>query len=332
MAKSTTIRPLGLVVAIFSLILFISPASSQALGGNGLRISPVRTDISISPGKSQIVNITITNVQTVPASLQAIINDFTASTDESGNPSIIVNPNEFAPSHSLKRFVLPISNAISVAPGQALVVPVTVKVPANAAGGGYYGLVRFSPAGNNAVSGKNLSLAGSVGSLIILTVPGNVVNNLSVASFFVTSNGSPRTIFFSNKNISAVVRFNNQGNIQEQPFGKIILKSHSGTQLSSADLNNTNPRGNVLPGSVRRFTLPLLHVGSFGIYKVEGNFGYGSNGQLISSETTFYVIPLSLIIAIGLILVIVLLLIFVLPKTIRSYNRRVIAKASHHKS
>lgn len=330
MSKTKILRPLITLAAAVVLLITLIPIKSNALGGNGLRISPVISNITIAPGKTGVVDVTITNVQTVAAQLQAIINDFTASPDESGNPDIIVNPNQYAPSHSLKRFVQPITDIINLAPGESVVVPVTIKVPAGAAGGGYYGLVRFSPAGNQSQSGKNLSLAGSVGSLILLTVPGNIVHNLSIASFDVESGGSAKTIFFSSKNISAVVRFNNQGNIQEQPFGRILIKKGS-TQVFSGQVNNVSPRGNVLPGSIRKFSVTLSKVGSLGEYKAEGNFGYGTNGQLLSAQTTFYVIPLYLIILAAIILIVILLAIFVLPKVIRSYNKKVIARASTHR-
>ena len=324
-------RPLISAILIAVAIVFSLPSAASALGGDGLRVSPVRSDITINPGQSQIVNVYVTNVQTVPASLQAIINDFTASSDESGNPAVIVNPNQYAPTNSLKRFIQPINNVINVPAGQEVTVPVKIVVPIGTAGGGYFGLVRFAPAGNISQPGKNLSLAGSVGSLILLTVPGNIVNKLSIASFDTRVDDSPRTLFYNNKNIDGVVRFNNTGNIQEQPFGKIILKNHAGKELSEVEVNNTSPRGDVLPNSVRKFSLPLTHVGSFGIYTIEGNFGYGSDGQLLSATTTFYIIPVYVIIIFIALVLIILFLIFGLPKFVRGYNRRVIAKASRAK-
>lgn len=328
MVISKLTRPIvSIILVIYSLVM-LAPIGASALGGDGLRVSPVRTDITIQPGQTQIVNVTVTNVQTVDANLQAIINDFTASTDESGNPAIIVNPNQYAPTNSLKRFIVPITNTINIPPGQSVTVPVTIKVPATAAGGGYYGLVRFSPAGNQSEPLKNLTLAGSVGSLILVTVPGNIINKVSIASFDTRVNDNPKTLFFTNKDIDSVVRFQNEGNIQEQPFGKIILKNHSGKELASFEVNNTSPRGNVLPNSIRKFTIPLNHVGSFGIFTLEGNFGYGSNGQLLSSATTFYVIPVYLIIVFILIVLVIVFLVFGLPKLIKAYNKAVVARAT----
>jgi hypothetical protein len=58
-----------------------------------------------------------------------------------------------------------------------------------------------------------------------------------------------------------------------------------------------------------------------------GNFGYGSNGQLLSGQTTFYVVPVGLIIAVIIVLLLIAFGIFGLPRLIRAYNRSVIRKA-----
>ena len=94
----------------------------------------MRSDYVIEPGKSQTVNINVTNVTSTPATLQTIINDFTASKDESGNPAIILDPNSFASSHSLKRFIGPVSK-FSLAPGESKQIPITISIPKAAAAG-----------------------------------------------------------------------------------------------------------------------------------------------------------------------------------------------------
>jgi hypothetical protein len=204
---------------------------------------------------------------------------------------------------------------------------VTIKVPADAAGGGYYGAVRFAPATPGAPN-QTVSLAGSVGSLILATVPGNIVDKLSIASFDARSGDHPRSLFTSHKSITSVVRFQNEGNVQEQPFGKILLKDRSGKILGQYEVNSVDPRGNVLPDSIRKFTIPLDKVGTFGIFTLQGNFGYGSNGQLLSASTTFYVLPLIAIVLFLAIVVVLAFLIFGLPRLIRAYNRSIIQKST----
>jgi uncharacterized membrane protein len=161
-------------------------------------------------------------------------------------------------------------------------------------------------------------------------VSGNVVDNLQLASLDVRqyNAGSPQAVFFSNKNLVVAARFQNLGNVQEQPFGKVLFENGK-KELATYEINNTTPRGNVLPGSIRMFTVNLTKIGIFGKYTVSGNFGYGANGQLLSGSTTFYVIPLAAVIAIVVVILLILFLIFGLPKMIRSYNRRIIRRARH---
>lgn len=330
MSQTNIWRPVScLLIAIALIVGFVPPSSSSAAssGGNGLRVSPVRTDLTAYPGKSEKVTINVTNVTTLTAELQTIINDFIANPNESGEPAIIFNPNQYAPSHSLKRFASTGGN-FTLRPGEQKNVVININIPANAAGGGYYGAVRFAPASNTNGPNENVSLAGSVGSLILVKVPGDINEKLTIASFDARVNDRPSTFFLNDKDIDAVVRFQNQGNIQEQPFGKVVLKNRSGKVLGAYEVNNFNPPGNVLPDSTRKFTIPLKDkVGSFGQFKLEGNFGYGSNGQLLSATTTFYVIPLWLIIAFIAVVALLVFIVFGVPRLIKAYNRRVLRKA-----
>jgi hypothetical protein len=322
--QTLRISATGLLLAGIFATGFITPALAATAPGNGLRVSPVRTDETITAGQTVTLTITVTNVTSTSASFQAIINDFVANPNESGEPALILNPNQYADSHSLKRFVKAVPN-FTLTAGQEKQIPITITIPQNATAGGYYGAVRFAPAGTNNTTGVNL--AGSVGSLILVKVPGNIKEQMSIASFDSDKNGSASSFFTTNKGLSTVVRFQNEGNIQEEPFGKILLRDHSNKVLATYEVNNGTPPGNVLPDSIRKFTVNLNDVGSFGEYKLEGNFGYGSSGQLLSASTTFYVIPLSLIIIFILIVLVLAFLIFVLPRMIRAYNRRILSKA-----
>ena len=304
-----------------------APAASGGNASNGLRVSPVRTDATINPGQSQAIPITVTNVTSVTANLQAVVNDFVASSDESGQPALLLNPNQFADSHSLKRYVEAIP-AFSLQPGQQKTISINVVIPSNAAGGGYYGAVRFAPADSSDGKNQTVTLAGSVGTLILVKVPGDIKEQLNIASFDVRSGDQASTFFTKNTGITAVIRFQNGGNIQEAPFGKILLKNRSGKTLAEYEVNNTDPRGNVLPDSIRKFPVSINKIGSFGEYKLEGNFGYGSSGQLLSASTTFYVIPIAAIIIFIAVVIILAFMIFGFPRLLQAYNRRVITQAS----
>lgn len=307
--------------------------SSGSATDNGLKVSPVRSDLTINAGSTQALQVTVTNVTSSVSSYDILINDFTASSDESGQPQILLDATKYAPSHSLKRLVgsLP---SVTLQPGQSKNVTVPITIPKGYAAGGYYGAIRFTPHTTENAAGKQVTLSASVGSLVLVTVPGDIHEQITVASMdareAVEANqvDSPRTVFFDGKDINAVVRFQNSGDVQEQPFGKVTLKNWRGTVIGSYEINNTTPRGNVLPESIRKFSVPMKDVGGFGKYTMTGNFGYGNKGQLITASTTFYVIPVLTIVLAVLAVAFVLYLIFGLPRTIKWYNRRVVSRAN----
>ncbi len=295
--------------------------------GSGLFISPVRTDLIINPGETKNFTLTIKNVTSANTVYRAITNDFVAGDNEYGQPALILDDDKFAPSHSLKRYVAAIPD-VAVDAGKSKEVKVTIAVPKGTAGGGYFGAVRFVPTGGK--QGQNVTLSASVGSLILVKVPGDIKELITLASFDVRSGEKAESgskFFTSNKNLYAVARFKNSGNLHEQPFGKVIVKKGDRV-VQTTEINDTTPKGSVLPDSVRRFSIKLNKIDMWGKYTVEGNFGYGANGQLVSGQTSFTVIPLLLIIACLLLLALIIFAIFWFPKAIKRYNENIVRRAS----
>jgi hypothetical protein len=340
--KTKIIRLGSLITAAFLLIsgsaYAATPAPNPDAGAasdNGLKIAPVRSDITVEAGTSRTVTVTVTNVTSSISSYDVLINDFTAGSDESGQPQILLDADKFAPSHSLKRLVGEVPG-VTLNPGDSKNVNVTITVPKDYPAGGYYGAIRLVPHTEEGAVNQNVTLSASVGSLVLVTVPGNINQQVSVASLDVRKSVNanevdvPRTIFTNNKDLNAVIRFQNGGDVQEQPFGKLTLKNWRGKTIATYEVNETKdgaPRGNVLPDSIRKFNTPLDKVGSFGKYSLEGNFGYGDSGQLITASSSFYVIPLAVILAFVGLIAAILFAIFLLPRIIRRYNKRVVAKS-----
>lgn len=317
-------KKLRLILTAMALIFMAGSqtvVSAAAGGGSGMRVSPVRTDAVMQAGTTKTISIYVKNVTESDETLQVIANDFTANKDETGAPALLLNGGTNA-QHGLKTY-LSLPKTVKVAAGQQKEVKATISLPKSVAPGGYYGAVRFAPATE---PGGVVSLSGSVGSIILVTVPGNIKENLQVASLDVRRNDNAGFLFTSTDKLTATVRFRNSGNVQERPFGKIQLKK-GGKVLATYEVNNTTPRGNVLPDSIRKFTVPLKDVHGFGKYALEGNFGYGDKGQLLTASTTFVVVPMPFIVLGGVLILLVLFLIFALPKLLRRYNQSVIKRA-----
>ncbi len=294
--------------------------------GNGMKIAPVRNDLTIEKGMSQTVDLYVENITASTIRFKAITNDFVPSDDESGEPKIILDEDKSAPGNSFKSLVGKI-NSVSIEPNERKEVKVTLTVPIDASSGGYYGAVRFAP--ESGQGGDNVSLTASVGSIFLVRVPGEITEKLSVESFGVSKEGDGNLAsLFSSGPVTVEARFRNMGNIHVQPFGKMVVKNMSGKVVEEIEINDTQPRGSVLPASVRKFSAPIKVDGVFGRYTVEANFGYGGSGDMISASKTFYVIPYQLI---GVVGGLILFTVFGAPRILKSYNSRVIEKSKRGK-
>jgi hypothetical protein len=319
MAASTLVLLLGQLSGYASAVT-PPPSSPNAINNNAnsLKISPLRSDLTLDPGKSGVVKTYVTNLTKDTVILKAIENDFVAG-DEKGTPSLILDENSYAPSHSLKRFMVPLQT-VTVAAGQTQEVDVHVVVPKTAQAGGYYGAIRFAPAGT---SSQQIALSQSVASLILLTVSGPTVEQMILTNFDVQQNGGTASNFRTPDNLALLVRFQNKGNLQEAPFGQVAIQKGKKI-VYTYDFNQTQPRNEVLPDSSRRWTVPLKGLGKFGKYTVSGTFGYGTKGQTINIEKTVWIIPTTYIMA-GVGAVVLLLAIGVGSFLfLRSYKRRIL--------
>ncbi len=324
-------RSFFVLLAVGVLFLLASGPEAFAQGskqsvsgqGNGLKIAPVRVDLTIEKGGSREVSLTLENITAFPFTVSGIKNDFIPADDESGEPRIILDEKESAPGNSFKKLVgaLP---TVRLMPNERRDLKVILSVPKDAAAGGYYGAIRFAPGTNP--GDKNVALNASVGTIFLIRVPGAIKEQLKIESFQIMNPANKNTgALFNSGPVSVVTRFRNFGDVHLQPFGKITVKNFSGKVIEEFEINNTQPRGSVLPDSIRRFENAVKEKKMFGRYVAEGSFGYGSNGELILAKKTFYVIPFKMIAAVifGLAFIV-----FILPRLIRAYNRRIIQSAN----
>jgi len=314
---------LALMSAAVLTTVFGSHTFAQSTGAssadNVLKVSPLRTDVTIAAGTSKEVEVTVTNLTASPLTVDPIENDFIAG-DENGTPALILNANSYAPTHSLKRFMTPLTD-VTIAGDTSKTIDVLITVPKTAQAGGYFGAVRFEP--TIAGSGGQVNLSANVASLILLTVPGPAVEKLNLTDFDIQQNNITGAYFQTPKNLSAYIRFQNEGNLQESPFGVVDIKNGN-KEVYEANFNVAEPRDVILPDSARHWQIPLEHVGTFGHYTVTATLAYGQDNQTIEITKSFWVIPLYVIIgaivALLVLIGIIILIIFAIRRRRRRYS------------
>jgi len=320
-------------IAIFAAFTFALLSGSQSFAQsaisstNVLKASPVRTDIEIAAGTSKTVEMTVTNLTNAPVVVSPIENDF-ISADEKGAPALILDANTYAPTHSLKRFLTKIPDT-TIPALKSVTIKVVITVPAGTQAGGYYGAIRFTPA--SGTDGGQVNLNPSVASLVLLTVPGPTTEQLNLTNFDVQQKNHTGTTFQTGDNLSVLVRFENKGNIQEGPFGKLSVKNGKKV-VYETDFNVTTPRDQVLPDGARRWDVPLKNVTGFGYYTVTGTLTYGQKNTTIDISKSFWVIPQAYIIGAIIALVLFIALIVFIIFFIRHRIKRRLRRQTHGNS
>lgn len=316
---------LGLsMVTVFSASLLLPVAAQNKptdKTANGYQISPVRSEYTIEKGKSDRLTISIQNPSNVATTARAVVNDFVASEDESGTPRLILAEDAQPPKNDFKKLISAIAD-VQIGPKERKDVPVTITVPADAKSGGYYGAVRFVPA--NPTNDSTVGLTASVGTIVLVTVPGNLNVKLDIAQLSAEQNKKAKSFIISG-DVDILTRLKNDGDIHVKPFGRVSVKSMFGKTVASYEFNNTEPRANILPGSIRRFDDKLGKHMLLGRYTIEANLGSNAgSGDLLTGKTSFWYVPVWAIIVLLLLIGAIVGGIYWLSRKItRSNNSRI---------
>lgn len=305
---------LAALLLLFNAIPFAS--AQQSPSGSGLSISPTISQYTIKPGGNQSLTITLKNVTVDAVVAKGEVDDFKAD-NLTGNPQIITNSTVQSP-NSIKPFVQNLDN-VPLAKGQQKQVIIGLDIPTGTPAGAYYGVIRYRAVpGNAAVSGPGqVALTASVGTIVLITVPGNIRTQVHVDGLQVYR-GARSSTFFIKPPDKVGIKITNYGNGFIQPFGNIEVHDMFNKSVANFPINNPKQLGNILPNSSRTFTHNFSGIKKIGRYTVLASVSYGNGGQVLTIQKTFWYIPIWLII---LILIILAGLLFLAVRSWRAYKR-----------
>ncbi len=282
--RSMTVLLLAILVVIAP--LSVSAQSEEQAPGSGLQISPTRHELTVGQGNESSFKITLKNVSNGNVIAKAAVNDF-ESDNLTGEPKI--NPDTTNRSdRSIFPFLFDVTD-VPLSKDETKEVTVGIDVPPDTSPGGYYGIVRYQAVPVDGTDGQVL-LSASLGTIVLLTVPGEQTESLRIDTIAVKRNGQAGGIFFGSGPRTAALQTKNTGTSFLQPFGKVSITKGK-KEVFSYEMNNTTPRGNVLPNSVRVFENGIEKVSSFGKYTITANIGFGTNSEVVTVSKSFWVIP-----------------------------------------
>lgn len=322
------IRLLAVVIGILALLLspIVTGAQEESTTGSGLRVAPLRSELVVAPGKNDEVKVKAKNVADGPVVVRSLVVDF--KPNEDGTPTPLSQSEDRLPT-SIRDFLEP-EDGVLLEAGEEHDYVLPLEVPLGTNPGVYYGLVLFQaiPADQATGGPSQVSLTASIAHVVIVEVPGDVIEKLQILSVkaarqSAAKNGvAAQTVtgsLFSNSPNQILLALRNEGSSLVKPFGNITIQDWRGNQISSTEINNFDPKANVLPENERVFSIPITEVKGVGRFTVLASVGYGNGNEVISLKTTFWVLPLWLI---GAVAAISALLVFMAVKLIKSRRRR----------
>ncbi len=306
----------AMVAAVFVIASIPFVSAQQTPSGSGLSISPPISEFTIKPGASDHVNITLKNITVDDVVAKGSVNDFRAD-GTTGNPQIITNSNTPTP-NSIKKFVSNIDD-VPLAKGQQKNVIISLDVPKNTAPGAYYGIIRYRaiPKALNTPGPGQVALTASVGTIVLITVPGNLREQVQVKGVHVFR-GARESSFFIKPPTTVGIEIANFGNGFVKPFGTVEVSDVFNHNVAQFQLNNPKQPGNILPNSTRMFTNNLKGVNKIGRYTVVASISYGNGSQVLTVKKNFWYVPIWLLV---LILVILTVLVALAIRSYRRYSR-----------
>ena len=224
-------------VALMLAGLLFNAAPVSAATSSGLSIPP-RKDFKIEAGSSVSDKMIITNLnRELDLTLSIRVIDFSFS-DDTGTPKLMLDENAPQTTWSLKPFIT-LPKSLVVPAGKSSSFDYKVSIPKEQGAGSYYSAVIF---GSGAGDGGNVNLSASGVSLVFVSVPGIVDEDMKLTKLGAyASNENTAGGNFVNVAVDKPkqigVRLQNNGNVFESPAGSITLKHMFGNEILIDKIN-----------------------------------------------------------------------------------------------
>ncbi len=285
---------LSFFLFVFSLNLKVSAQSVTET-----TLIPPSIDVFANPGDTLTEKVDIRNESSTANTYNLSTENFVPSGDQG---FVALTPGSVDSTYSLASWINLSSTTLTIPAHSSQSVNYNIVVPNNAEPGTHDGAITVQTAVNAVPGVANVS-SGQV-SLILLTVSGNVTENVKVDNF-----SAPN--FSYNGPIPLSLKITDNGDVYEKPSGYILLTNIFGAKVDEISLNGEN----VLPGASRIMITNWGATGMIGKYTATLIATYGTkNDHNITDTTTFYIFPMWFIttsIVVGcIVLLFVLLIIF----------------------
>ncbi len=269
---------MGLFIA--GAILFLAAGFTMAQSRR-IAVTPLNFEMTVERGEAKSDYITVLNPSYEDGvEVEMTIEDMFPEGEE--GRVILSSPEEDLDIMAISRWITFEPREFSLEPREQKNVRFTVDVPENANPGGHYaGLIAGS--GEAEIEGTGVTLTQRIASLVLLTVPGEMVEDLSTVDLSTSQN------YYEYGPVTFSSRFRNEGTVHLRPEATITVEDLFGREVAEIPVE---PR-NVLPDATRRVDSKWDENRLWGIrYTATLNGVYGMDEAALNSEkVVFWAFP-----------------------------------------
>lgn len=255
--------------------------------------------LKVAPGKKLQTAIKVRNNSTKAFTINTAIDDFVIG-DDGETPIAVTEDVNYR--WSLKEWLILAPDFQVLQPSQTGVINVIINVPENALPGGHYAMITHKPVGLNGEKFQDAAasvISQRVGTLLYVIVEGPVNEEAYVRDL-----SMPRFTEYGPVPFSFTV--DNQSDLHIKPEIRIDIYNLLGIKVDSIAVESKN----VFPMVGRTFNGQWDTIWGSGFYRAKLVMAYGSTGQVAMVSTTFWLLPITLVIS-GLVTILTLLAIYI---------------------
>lgn len=248
-------KTLGIFLFIFLLFCSFS-LDVRAEGGGTLSVSPLFIDISLGEGeKMKDFHLDVSNTTREPVVLRLSLVDF-GSLNESGGIAFLGKDGGGDNRYALASWIVPERDVVTLLPDMTETLKFTVENRESLSPGGHYGAVLFSverEGRSNQDTLSQVSVNPTFSALVFAKKEGGVQYKLDVKQWnfdqYSWRSGLPERM---------ALRFQNSGNVDVTPRGRVIMTDPLGRLVAKGILNEDSAR--ILPESFRMYRARLTSL------------------------------------------------------------------------
>jgi hypothetical protein len=259
----------------------------------GLSAIPPRLDITVNPGEVITKEIKIRNESNLLKIINSSTKDFIV-TNDSGTPVPLEEEVETENRWAASNWLHLSETKFRLKPGETKSILLTVIAPENALPGGHYSMIIHSPDNEAVLSETGSSVITNVGSLVYITVPGDIKQEAQLRQF-----SAPN--FQEYGPVKFAANIHNLSDIHITPVGQITIKNWFNRVIAQLPIDGYN----LFPYTSREYLSTLDKKWLFGRYQADLITAYGNAGGVLTGTIFFWVLPWRVLILVTLALIII---------------------------